>query len=54
MIFLRLPMLGSTVAPRRLHNARPAGVHNRSQLASHGLVSAGGGPRAGWSAKARP
>jgi transposase-like protein len=52
-IFLRLPMPGSTVAPRRLYNARPSNVCSRCLFASRGVVSAGGGPPAGSSAAAR-
>ncbi|MDT5107271.1 MAG: hypothetical protein QOI25_4784 [Mycobacterium sp.] len=46
MIFLRLPTPGSTVAPRRLYNARPSDVRSRCLFASRGVVSAGGGPSA--------
>ena len=53
MIFLRLPMPGSTVAPRRLYNARPSSVRSRCLFASRGVTPAGGGRSAGSSAQVR-
>ena len=49
MIFLRLPIPGSTVAPRRLYRATPSTVRRRCSMACLGVAPAHGGPVSGCS-----
>src|SRR5215217_11954 len=49
MIFLRLPIPGSTVAPRRLYKATPSTVRRRCSMACLGVAPARGGPVSGSS-----
>ena len=51
-IFFRLPMPGSTVAPRRLYSWWPWGVRSRWAFACRGVAPGGGGPCAGSAATA--